>query len=337
MTIINDKLYEQWWHNPVIEKLKLSIPNREIARDVFGNSSFESRIRRFLERDDVVKEVGNPKPVDKNLLRTPAKVGFVDIECTYNYGGHFQNYGQNIHLDQKLRDSHLLSYAYAWNNDKPVGEVLKADVIQQDFIRSIVERDPFTKIDYDLTLKLWYFLDNADVVVAQNGKAFDIKKINGYFLKYDLPLPSPYKVYDTLSVAKKMFNISFKSLKFLAKYLGVTQKLDNSGAELWMDCSTGYSDEALQTMLEYNIGDIITLREVYLKMIKYGNDNVNMALYEACTEASCPTCGSTDVKPLNKTTNTQKRVYEVYRCGHCSSLMRDNIAVNETNKFSVIV
>ena len=59
MTIKTDVLYSQWWHTTVISKLKTGESNRSIASSVFGNSSFESRIRTFLEREDVKKILEN--------------------------------------------------------------------------------------------------------------------------------------------------------------------------------------------------------------------------------------------------------------------------------------
>lgn len=345
MTIENSLFGSEWWHKPLVEQLKLEKSNRQIARDIFGNGSYESRIRRFLQRDDVKYQLGMSKWLNVNnvqskpsLFKTPAKVCFIDIETTFNIGLHFGNYNQNLGVDHKVRDSHLLSYAYAWNDGDVVSEVLDAKTIQDDVIRSIVEQDAFTDIDYDMVLKIWSILDNAAVIVAQNGKSFDIKRINSYFLKYDLPLPSPYKVYDTLSVAKKMFNMSFKSLKFLAQYLGVTQKIDNSGVDLWKSCTLGWSQDDLDEMEMYNRGDIETLREVYYKLLKYDNDSVNMALYsDSGSDSLCPTCGSHNVSPLGKQCATNKRKYEVYRCGDCQSLLRGNTSVGVSNKFSKII
>lgn len=55
MTIKNKPLHSEWWHKTVIQKLKNGESNRKVARDVFGNDSYESRIRTFLSRDDVNK------------------------------------------------------------------------------------------------------------------------------------------------------------------------------------------------------------------------------------------------------------------------------------------
>jgi uncharacterized protein YprB with RNaseH-like and TPR domain len=342
MSIKTTPLKELWYSDALIEQLKTGKSNRQIARDLFGSDSYESRIRRFLEREDVRQHLCEKQPEramvkNNSMFKTQAKVCFIDIETSFNIGLHFGNYNQNLGVDHKVRDSHLLSYACAWNDGEVFGEVLDADTIQKDVIRSIVEKDVFTDIDYDMVLKIWHILDNADCVVAQNGKAFDIKRINSYFLKYDLPLPSPYKVYDTLSVAKKMFNMSFKSLKFLAKYLGVTQKIDNSGVDLWKSCTLGWSQDDLDEMLQYNLGDVITLREVYYKLLKYDNDSVNMALYNDESDTLCPTCGSHNISPLGKQCATNKRKYEVYRCGDCQSLLRSNTQVGISNKFSKIV
>ena len=89
MTIKSDNLNSQWWHNTVIEKLKKGDSNRQIARDVFGNGSFESRIRTFLDRDDVQEKVSHSNMsidllVNKalsNIKKKPTIMIIADTQC----------------------------------------------------------------------------------------------------------------------------------------------------------------------------------------------------------------------------------------------------------------
>ena len=53
MTITSEVLFAKEWHKPCLDLLKSGVSNRQVAKTLFGNDSFESRIRTFLEREDV--------------------------------------------------------------------------------------------------------------------------------------------------------------------------------------------------------------------------------------------------------------------------------------------
>ena len=167
-------------------------------------------------------------------------------------------------------------------------------------------------------------LDNCDVVVAHNGKRFDVKKVNGYFLKYGLPKPSSYKVIDTLEIAKKHFNLPFKSLEYLAKFLNVELKQDSGGIQTWIDCDRG-DPEALATMEFYNRGDVVTLREIHNKLRGWDNNGVNIALYNDNHDTLCTHCGGDDISVItDKFAYTPQRKYQLYRCNSCKAVLRGN-------------
>ena len=211
---------------------------------------------------------------------------------------------------QKIQESHLLSHAWAWGEGEVTGSILTRD--------EMLAHDPER-----LVLECWSLLDNCDILVAHNGKRFDVKKVNGYFLQYGMPPPSPYRVIDTLLIAKQKFALPFNSLAYLAEFLDVEQKIDTGGVDLWIQCDQG-SQEALDKMNEYCMGDIVTLRGVYNRLIGWSNDGVNLALYSD-HGASCPHCSSDDVSVIQgKYSHTVARKYQAYRCNGCGAVLRSN-------------
>lgn len=177
----------------------------------------------------------------------------------------------------------------------------------------------------------------AEGYAMHNCKRFDVNKCNGYFLKYGLPKPSPFKVIDTLEIAKKNFNLPFKSLEYLAKFLDVELKLDAGGIETWIGCERG-DQEALNTMVEYNRGDIITLREIHKRLKGWDNNGVNIALYNDNHDAVCTHCGSDDVSVLSdKFAYTPNRKYQVYRCNSCQAVLRSNTKQGNGNKLMRVI
>ena len=71
---------------------------------------------------------------------------------------------ENIGLNQINLDWHLLSYSAKWLGSE---EVFYNDQRYQEDITN----------DTNLLLDLWALLDEADIVITQNGKKFDIPKI----------------------------------------------------------------------------------------------------------------------------------------------------------------
>ena len=196
------------------------------AANILGvsRSKIQRHIKKQLEVDSIRNSVFNvqnkndylgwqskPKPE----LSKP-KLLHYDLECTLSKSYHFGQYKQNLSVKQQVQEGHLLSHAWAWGDEPVVGSILTRE--------EVLDHNPER-----LVLEAWALLDNADVVVAHYGKKFDIPKLNGYFLKYGLQPPSPYKVVDTKEISSKKFLLPFNSLEYLAKALGVQQKIDNSG------------------------------------------------------------------------------------------------------------
>ena len=256
------------------------------------------------------KAVGEGFKQVNKVTQSKPKLLFYDIETSLAKSYHFSQWKVNLSQKQKIQESHLLSHAWAWGEGEVTGSILTRE--------EMLAHDPER-----LVLECWSLLDNCDVLVAHNGKRFDVRKVNSYFLQYGLPPPSPYRVIDTLLIAKQKFALPFNSLAYLAEFLNVEQKIDTGGVDLWIQCDQG-SQEALDKMNEYCMGDIVTLRSVYNHLISWSNDGVNLALYSD-HGASCPHCSSDNVSIIEgKYAHTVARKYQVYRCNDCGAVLRSN-------------
>lgn len=247
-----------------------------------------------------------------------------DIETSLAKSYHFNYWKTNISVKQMIQPSHMISHAWAWGD----GEVHSSCLTPEEMLAQDDER---------IVLEAWTLLDKCSIVVAHNGKRFDVKKMNGFFLKYGLPAPSPYKVIDTLEIAKKHFNLPFRSLEYLAKFLNVELKLDAGGIETWIGCDKG-DQESLDKMRYYNEGDITTLRSIHKRLIGWDNNGVNVALYNDDHDFVCTHCGSDDVQVLSdKFAYTPQRKYQVYRCGGCQAVLRSNTKQGIGNKLVRVI
>ena len=61
--------------------------------------------------------------------------------------------------------------------------------------------------------------------------------------------------------------------------------------------------EYLQKMIDYNIGDIVSTEEMYLKLRKYMGHKVHFGVLNNGEKYSCPNCGGDNVE-LYKTITT---------------------------------
>ena len=321
------------WYDSAVDLKAKGMSNRGIARTLFLNENYRNRLNDFFKNDHVLEDVYKREQELDTLENgtqgysvselyvdeaehiakapNPVKILYFDIETTLAKSYHWGQWQQNLSVKQQIQESHMLSHAWAWGDGEVYSSVLTPEeVLNQDDERIVYE--------------IWSLLDNCDVVVAHNGKRFDVKKVNGYFLKYGLPKPSSYKIIDTLEIAKKHFNLPFKSLEYLAKFLNVELKQDSGGIQTWIDCDRG-DPEALATMEFYNRGDVVTLREIHNKLKGWDNNGVNIALYNDNHDALCTHCGSDDISVItDKFAYTPQRKYQLFRCNSCQAPLRSN-------------
>ena len=185
---------------------------------------------------------------------------------------------------------------------------------------------PDVKGEKELLSELWELLDQADVVVAHNGKSFDIKVINSRLLIHKFPPPSPYKVVDTLREVKKVSSFPSHKLDYLSKQLGFGSKLKHEGFEMWKGCMRG-EKKWWEKMRRYNRKDIILLRKLYKEIAPWISTPPSGLFVEG---DRCPNldCGS---KRLQKRgiSRTRTRVYQRYQCQDCGAWSRGTSCLPE--------
>jgi DNA polymerase III, epsilon subunit and related 3''-5'' exonucleases len=240
-----------------------------------------------------------------------AKIALLDIETAPNLGYTWGKWDQNVIAFQ--REWYMLSFAYKWLDDTSVYARGLSDY-------PLYESEPTN--DRELVKDLWSVYDAADIIVAHNGDAFDIKKSNAKFALHDLPPPATYKSVDTLKVARKHFKFESNKLDDLGATLGLGRKLEHSGIRLWFRCMEG-DPKAWKELIEYNIQDVILLEGVYLKLRPWMANHPNLNLYGGDKE-SCPTCQSTNTEKRGFA-HQKTRVYQRHHCKACGSWWQGKI------------
>lgn len=111
------------------------------------------------------------------------KIFIFDIETAPIAAWVWGLFDQNVGLEMIASDWHVLSWSGKWHG-APAKEIMYYDQQNETDIEN----------DKKILEELAKVLDEADVVVAHNGRKFDVKKINTRFLLHGIPIPSPYKV-----------------------------------------------------------------------------------------------------------------------------------------------
>lgn len=246
------------------------------------------------------------------------KVLLLDIETSPNIAYVWRFWKENISPKQVVENSTLLSYAAKW-----LGE----DHVFYDDCRDDLD-------ELGLVLGLASLLDEADVVVAHNGVRFDVPKINTACLRNNITPPSPFKVVDTLQVAKKQFNFDSNKLEHLADHLQLPlKKLSHKkfpGFELWLECLR-QNEEAWEEMKEYNIHDVLVLEQLYKRLLPWINTHPNFGNYGSSEDPQCPKCGGKDLH-YRGYSHTNVGKYRRLRCNSCGGWSRERFSEHTPEK-----
>lgn len=264
------------------------------------------------------KKVKLYKPVPLNDKHPGPKVLVYDIETAPILGNVWRLWDQNVSLNMIEADWYVLSWSAKWLNS-PKSQVMYMD--QRD-AKDIED-------DRELLEVIWQLLDDADVVITQNGKSFDQKKLNARFIIHGMQPPSSYKHLDTKIIAKKHFGFTSNKLEYMTDKLCTKyKKLKHGkfpGFELWKQCLAG-NIKAWKEMEKYNRYDVLSLEELFNIMIPWDN-SFNFNVYHDEDSQVCK-CGSTSFA-RNGFYYTNASKFQRYKCKKCGSETR-----GKTNLFS---
>lgn len=252
------------------------------------------------------------------------KILFLDIETAPILAYVWNLWDQDVGLNQIKSDWFILAWAAKWLGD-PASKIIYRD---QSRAKNIED-------DSQILREMWKLLDEADIIVTQNGKAFDEKKLNARFILNGMKPPSSFKHIDTAQIAKKKFAFTSNRLEYMTDKLCTKYKkqkhLKFSGFELWKECLAG-NKKAWKEMEKYNKYDVLSLEELYKKLIPWDN-SINFSIYyEDSLDRIC-SCGSKRFKK-NGIKYTSVGKYQRYKCLDCGSEIsgRSNLLSKEKKR-----
>ena len=252
------------------------------------------------------------KMVKKNTKSTP-KILIFDIETAPMEAYVWKRYKENVSLEQTISESFMLCWSAKWLYDEEVlGDCLTTtEAIFQD--------------DKRIVTSLYNLINQADILVAYNGRNFDIPYMNQRFLVYGFEPYVPAHIVDPYETAKSVFRFSSNKMDNIATQLGLQNKI-KTDFSLWKGCMSG-DKKSLDDMLTYNKQDVVVLEEIYCQLLPWMKNHPNMSnFFEDKTR--CVKCGSDKLKKLNRYFYTPSGKYELYRCQTCGSIFRGKKNLN---------
>jgi predicted RNA-binding Zn-ribbon protein involved in translation (DUF1610 family) len=227
----------------------------------------------------------------------------LDIETFPNLVYTWGLWKQTVGVNQIVRDWSLASICWKWLGDR------KTQYID-------ASEDPAD--DTAIAQAAWEVLDQADIVIGQNSKHFDIRKLNARFIELGYTPPSPFKQIDTKVEASKVAMFTSNRLEWLSAHLTDAPKDKHKafpGFDLWSECLKG-NPKAWAAMRKYNPKDVIATEKLYLRLRPWMAQHPNVAIYTPDGKTHCPKCGSTKVEHRGSY-HTQVTTRARYHCNNC--------------------
>lgn len=211
-----------------------------------------------------------------------------------------------IDIDQIVEDMRIISYAAKFLDEK---KIHYSDVRGQ-----INDRG-----EEKLLKKIHDLCNEADVVIAHNGQAFDVPTILARFSVFDLKPTAPFTQIDTYLVSRKQFRFTSNKLEFLGKATKCPVKKGKHpkfpGMDLWKECLKD-NVSAWREMRAYNIDDVLVLEWVYKKLRPFMKNHPNVAWLAG--RPGCPNCGENKLQRRGFMTTRTMR-YHRYQCSNCGA------------------
>lgn len=246
------------WHVAALELRGYGHGSRKIARNLgIGKSTVNDFFKKY--DDNLINEVVKEGP----------RILVYDIETAPMLAHVWRMWDNNVGLNQIQEDWYMLSFAAKWLGEEEIFYYDQRDAVDQ------------TDDTYMLS-KLWSLLNEADIVIGQNVRKFDTKKVNARFIMNGFPKPSTYRQIDTMVIAKEQLGLTSNKLEYLAEKLcpeHVKSKHSKfPGHTMWVECMKG-NREAWEEMESYNRDDIIATEGVYNVLSSWDSKLPNFDVY----------------------------------------------------------
>lgn len=252
-------------------------------------------------------------------MKVGPSVLFLDTESAPNVACVWGIHEQRLSYKDIIHEWFLLSAQWSWNDSPKVNTVSILDDKKRF-------KDNF-RDDYHVVKTIRDVISEADIIVGHHIRGHDLKKINAKIIDYEIePIKMPL-IVDTLAWARQ-FGFTSRKLGDLCTKLDLTEKLSHSpGAFLLAACG---NKAAIREIVEYGIGDVPTLRELYYRLRPYAPTHPNNGLFRGDGIKCCPKCGADSFKARGFS-YTSVGKFQKYQCTDCLGWFKSGKSVKRVD------
>lgn len=201
---------------------------------------------------------------------------FFDIEVSANLGMFWQSgFKISIGPESIIKERAIICICYKWEGVKEC-HALTWDSKQCD--KKMLAT--FVKI-----------ANEADELIGHNGDKFDLAWIRTRCLYHGIQMFPKYVTIDTLKVARSKFKFNSNKLNYIAKFLGIGQKI-HTDLDLWKNIMLNRDKAAMDKMVKYCKNDVILLEKVFKHLNTHIEAKTHHGVVNGNDRGSCPECGS---------------------------------------------
>lgn len=201
---------------------------------------------------------------------------FFDIETSPNIGFFWSSgYKLSIGPENIIKERAIICICYKWEGDPRVYS-LQWD--RGDDKKMLIE---FAKV-----------MKQADEVVGHNGDNYDIKWFRTRCIYHGIPTLPEFQSLDTLKLARKGFRFNSNKLDYIARFLGIGQKMSTGGFDLWKNIVLTNDPSSLDKMVRYCKKDVQLLEKVYHRLEPYTKHKTHAGVLSGGEKCDCPSCAS---------------------------------------------
>lgn len=233
---------------------------------------------------------------------TALKVLFFDIETAPLETFLWHPRQDYIPMEMIKEDTFIINWGAKWSGDRRIMSGL------------VTPDEALKRNDKRLIKELAQLIRQADVLVGHNINGFDLPKLNGRLMHYQLEPLGPVRTIDTLALSKRNFMLAYHKLDYLAQFLGIGNKI-RTDFQLWRDCVDG-SPKALKEMQRYNIQDVKLTEQVFEAMKPYVRNLPRLYRGVHGNSRICPFCGE-DALIIRGYYDTQGSSFPRFQCKNC--------------------
>jgi hypothetical protein len=228
---------------------------------------------------------------------------FYDIEVSFCEGSFWRTgWNQTILPHQVLQYPKIICISWKWEG--------KDEVHNLDW-------DLNKQCDKKLVKKFIKIMDSADEIIGYNSKRFDTKWVRTRAVYHGHKMRHTYNEVDVLTWVKKYLTLpAGNKLSEVCRYYELEAKLDSGGMQTWYDVVLSKDRKALDKMLWYCDGDILSLEAVFNKLEPYARPNMHYGVLSGLEKWSCPTCGTSKISVSKRYTTAAGTLQMYMQCGN---------------------